>query len=203
MQINWNRVLLGQLEFYWEVHLRPRLAGLTDEEYFWEPVAGSWNVRRGASGEFEIDYEVPEPEPAPVTTIAWRMVHIGGFCLANRAEAFFGSGATAGDDVTMFDRRFVPTPFPGTADEAIAYLERAYTMWHDGVAALGEEGLARPLGPRGAAFADQPMAELVTHLSREFMHHGAEICLLRDLYRAGGPDVPAAATVRGSARAHG
>jgi hypothetical protein len=28
------------------------------------------------SGEWVIDYEVPDPKPAPVTTIAWRVVHI-------------------------------------------------------------------------------------------------------------------------------
>jgi hypothetical protein len=28
------------------------------------------------------------------------------------------------------------------------------------------------------------MAELVLHISREAIHHGAEILLLRDLYRA-------------------
>ena len=30
------------------------------------------------------------------------------------------------------------------------------------------------------------MAELIVHINREVMHHGAEICLLRDLYRAAG-----------------
>jgi hypothetical protein len=38
--IAWGRVLVGQLEFYWDVHLRPRLEGLTDSEYCWEPVEG-------------------------------------------------------------------------------------------------------------------------------------------------------------------
>jgi hypothetical protein len=28
------------------------------------------------------------------------------------------------------------------------------------------------------------MAALIVHVNRETMHHGAEICLLRDLYRA-------------------
>lgn len=31
---------------------------------------------------------------------------------------------------------------------------------------------------------DRPPA-LIAHINREVMHHGAEICLLRDLYRAG------------------
>jgi hypothetical protein len=28
------------------------------------------------------------------------------------------------------------------------------------------------------------MAGLIAHISREVMHHGGEICLLRDLYQA-------------------
>jgi hypothetical protein len=30
------------------------------------------------------------------------------------------------------------------------------------------------------------MAGLILHINREVMHHGGEICLLRDLYRATG-----------------
>jgi hypothetical protein len=30
MEVDWGRLLVGQLEFYWDVHLRPRLDGLTD-----------------------------------------------------------------------------------------------------------------------------------------------------------------------------
>src|SRR5262249_21970548 len=46
MGLEWNKLIVDQLEFYWDVHLRPRLDGLTDDEYFWEPVADAWNVRR-------------------------------------------------------------------------------------------------------------------------------------------------------------
>jgi hypothetical protein len=33
------------------------------------------------------------------------------------------------------------------------------------------------------AFADAPMARLVLYTNAEVVHHGAEICLLRDLHR--------------------
>ena len=46
--------------------------------------------------------------------------------------------------------------------------------------------VGRLLGPRGGPYAEDPMAELIAHINREVMHHGAEICLLRDLYRAAG-----------------
>jgi len=50
MDIDWNAQLTEQLDWHWRHQLRPRLAGLTDDEYRWEPVAGAWNVRpRGTS----------------------------------------------------------------------------------------------------------------------------------------------------------
>jgi hypothetical protein len=179
MTFDWGTQLVGQLEFYWDAHLRPRLDGMTDEEYLWEPVDGCWSLRKGPDGRYELDRGRPS-DPPPFTTIAWRLVHIGAYCLANRANAFF----TDNTDLVMFDPRLVPTDLPGTAADAIAFLERSYSQWHDGIASLDEEALRRPLGPRGAGFADDPMAALVLHISREVMHHGGEICLLRDLYRA-------------------
>jgi DinB superfamily len=83
--IDWNEQLVGQLDWYWRQHFRPRLHSLTDDEYFWKPVQGCWNVHpRGASaapvqaggGVFTIDFAFPEPDPPPVTTIAWRVGHI-------------------------------------------------------------------------------------------------------------------------------
>jgi hypothetical protein len=185
VQVDWGRLLVGQLEFYWDVHLRPRLDGLTDEEYFWEPVEGCWSLRRAEDGSYRLDQRFPEPSPPPVTTIAWRLVHVGATCLANRASAFFGD-VQVPEDADMFDPRRVPVDLPGTAEEAIAFLERSYRRWRDGIAGLDEEGLRRPLGPKGGPYADDPMAELIAHINREVMHHGAEICLLRDLYRASG-----------------
>ena len=102
-----------------------------------------------------------------------------------RASAFFGDGIVPAD-ADMFDHRHVPTDLPGDAEAAVAFLERSYRRWHDGIAALDEEGLRRPLGPTGGPYATDPMAALIAHINREAMHHGAEIGLLRDLYRATG-----------------
>jgi hypothetical protein len=41
MDIDWNAELVNQLEWHWQHQLRPRLDGITDDEYFWEPVAGA------------------------------------------------------------------------------------------------------------------------------------------------------------------
>ena len=43
--LSWNHELVDQLDWHFANQARPRLDGLTDHEYFWEPVPG-WNVRR-------------------------------------------------------------------------------------------------------------------------------------------------------------
>jgi hypothetical protein len=182
MATNWGALLVGQLEFYWDFHLRPRLEGLTDEEYLWAPAEPSWTVHPGPDGKIVID-EGPQPSPLPITTIAWRMVHIGVGCFAIRASTFFGDGSVP-DDADMFDSRHLPADLPGTATEGLAFLDHWYQRWHDGIAGLDDEALSKPLGPKGNEYADDSMAGLILHLSREVMHHGGEICLLRDLYRA-------------------
>jgi len=45
MDIDWNAELISQLDWHWQHQLRPRVDGLTDEEYFWEPVPGCWSIR--------------------------------------------------------------------------------------------------------------------------------------------------------------
>ena len=55
MKVDWGSLIVGQVEFYWSVHLRPRLDGLTDEEFFWEPVDRSWSLRPGPDGAMVLD----------------------------------------------------------------------------------------------------------------------------------------------------
>jgi hypothetical protein len=181
MDLDWNAQLLDQLDWHWQHQLRPRLEGLTDVEYLWEPVPGSWNVRpRGrstapiaaGSGAFTIEYAFPEPDPPPVTTIAWRLGHLLVGVLGARNAAHFGGPPVSYAD---FD-------YPGTAAGALAQLDDAYARWVDGVRGIGD--LGAPCGPAEGDFADWPMAALVLHINREVIHHGAEIALLRDLYRA-------------------
>ncbi|WP_369131287.1 DinB family protein, partial [Modestobacter roseus] len=75
-------VLLRGYDDAWE-RLAARVGGLTDEEYLWEPVRSAWSVRPGDTGEWLADGAVPDPDPAPVTTIAWRTWHLAADCLAD------------------------------------------------------------------------------------------------------------------------
>lgn len=181
MSIDWTTTLADQLDWHWQNQLRPRLDGLTDEEYLWEPVPGAWNVRpagtgsapiQGGSGEMRIDFAFPEPDPAPVTTIAWRLGHVIVGCLGARAHSHFGA--------TEYD--YMTHEYPATAEQALAQLDTAYGQWMGGVRGLDAAGLAAPVGPAEGAWEKEPMAVLVLHINRELIHHGAEIALLRDLY---------------------
>lgn len=187
----WNPLLRDQLDWHWKNQLRGRLDGLTDAEYFWEPVPGCWNVRprgtgtapvQAGSGAMTIDFAFPPPDPAPLTTIAWRLGHVIVGVLAMRNAAHFGRPARAdalGREQQVDYQSFEYAP---TAALALAQLDAEYTTWTAGVEALGEADLLRPCGPAEGPWADQPMAALVLHIHREVIHHLAEVCLLRDLY---------------------
>lgn len=181
---DWQALAIEQLTWHWESLARPRLEGLTDEEYLWEPVAGAWNVRpRGTAataqaaggGDWEIDFALPEPEPAPVTTIAWRLGHIIVGIFGARAASHFGFRQS---DYFTWD-------YAGTADGALAQLDETYAAWLAGVRGLDPAALARAVGEAEGPFAEHPMAELVLHINREAIHHMAEIALLRDLWAHG------------------
>ena len=182
--MTWNPQLLEQLTWHWTEQLRPRLDGLTDDEYFWEPVPGAWNLRPrgeqrtprwGGSGDVVVEFALDPPQPTPVTTIAWRLSHLIVGVLGVRNASHFGAPHTSYDD----------HDYATTAKGALAQLDEQYEFWTAGVRALGEEGLDRPCGPAEGPWADAPLSALVLHIHREVIHHGAEIALLRDLYAHG------------------
>ena len=145
MTLDWTSLLLEQLTWHWDHHLRPHLDGLTDEEYFWEPVPGSWSIRPRAEatspmaaggGDFVADWEWPPPSPAPVTTIAWRLGHIIVGVFGERNASHFGGPKI--DYLTYV--------WDATAKEALASLDTAYARWVEGVRGLDADALARPVG---------------------------------------------------------
>jgi hypothetical protein len=171
MGIDWAYGVRDQLDWHWAAQLRPRLDGLSDGEYLWEPVAGCWSVRpRGDT--YAIDWVFPPPEPAPVTTIAWRLGHLITGVFGMRAASHFGAPAMDYDTFA----------FSATAAGALTQLDDAYASWRDGVATLDAEGLARLCGPAEGPYAEHTLFQLILHINREAIHHGAEIALLRDLY---------------------
>ena len=150
-----------QLSWHWEAQLRPRLEGISDDELHWEPVPDCWDLRAG-----ELDGTFPTPDPAPVTTIAWRLAHIG-HCFHHRWQAHFGP------------REFTTAVPAGL----LAWVDEGYRLWSTAIAEADDERMERPhQGPPGTADQYYPFWAVVLHINREVIHHGAEIALLRDLY---------------------
>ena len=111
------------------------------------------------------------------SAIAWRLAHVI-ITLAETTGTHLGGSPT---QAATFG-------YAGTAQEALRQLDDAHDKWVEGILGLGDAGLSRPQGPtQPSEFADAPMAKLVLYINLEVIHHGAEICLLRDLYQRNRP----------------
>ena len=182
--MTWQEQLAVQLEWHWTTHVRPRLEDLTDVEYWWEPVAGCWSIRRrghvttasaSGGGEFVLEWESPEPEPSPVTTIAWRLGHLVVDVFGTRTATYFGGPPV--------DHR--TWEYARNAREALEQLDEAVDRWIRGVQASADDALGMPVGRQEGSWtsAGSDVASLVLHVNREAIHHASEILLLRDLHR--------------------
>lgn len=118
-----------------------------------------------------IDFEYPEPDPSPFTTIAWRLGHVVVGVLAVRSHDHHG-----GPEADYMSWEYAPT-----ATEALAQFDREYERWMAGVRAWDAEDLQVAVGPAEGPYAEASRATLVAHINRELIHHLAEITLLRDL----------------------
>lgn len=164
---------------------------MTDDEYLWEPVPGCWSVRRQAdgpgpganvlygAGEWGRDWAEPEPPyPPPFTTIAWRLTHISEM-LTLRADYTVGSRAMTGDTYEN----------SGDAHGAIMALDEGVKAWREALLSSDDAALdavGRSSYPYGSD-AQDVFIDTVWWVNQEILHHGAEIALLRDLYRASAP----------------
>jgi hypothetical protein len=166
------RVLQNQWRHGCERLLR-RLDGLDDDEYRWEPVEGCWNVRPAPAspGGWTIDYPEIHPDPPPFTTIAWRMHHIADGNTIYWEHAF---GPRT--------RRFGDLRPHGAVHDAVEHLVESQRPITVTLERLDDE-LLDELRPTHLGVA-WPARRVLVVLIDEQLHHGAEIGVLRDLYRA-------------------
>ncbi|MFF3303788.1 DinB family protein [Streptomyces sp. NPDC002908] len=118
----------------------------------------------------------PEPDEVPLTTIAWRLGHLHS-CFAGQWEWTFG------------ERRHDPHLLVDFTPSAALELDRFWALvdrWRESVGTVTEEQLDT-VGfsqyPYGSD-PDDPFITVLAGANLEFIHHMAEIALLRDLWRA-------------------
>lgn len=167
---------LVELSDYTYGRLRDRLGGIGDTEFAWEPMPGSWTIREQPDGTFAADGNDESGShayPPPLTTLAWRVWHIIDVLEADRTATWLGVHVEA-------ER----PPLPGTATDALDRLDRAAALWHERLSSLDDDGLAVQVGAVGGHYGDASRNSFALHIIDELIHHGAEVALLRDLYRA-------------------
>ena len=164
-----ERVLLDSMDDM-AAQLIKRLDGISPAEYLWEPVDGMWTVRAhnpDALVDLGSDRDV---DPAPVTTIGWRLWHLASDCFAIYTARFRGEPFEDDDLAWTLD----PT-------EAVRRLE---VNWLDFRSVLADhDDWFDELGENFGPWHRHCIADFAMHASNELVHHGAEIALLRDLYR--------------------
>ncbi|MFB7668547.1 DinB family protein [Kitasatospora sp. NPDC056138] len=161
---------------------------MTDQEYRWEPVPGCWSVRQRSkgpgpratlltgAGDWGRDATAaPHPSPPPFTSIAWRLTHLSEM-LTLRADHTVGSHTLTRDDYRI----------SGDAAGAVAAFDAGAEAWREALLGADDTALdtvGHSTYPHGSD-PDDLFVETVWWVNQELLHHGAEIALLRDLYRA-------------------
>ena len=152
-----------------------RLAGIGDDEYLWEPVGGMWSVRHRSDGSVTVDGAGErDVDPAPVTTIAWRLWHLAVDCFDNYARRLSGDSSDSPPDPAWYLDA-------GLAVDALAASWRRYRE-----ALTDRPDWWAELGAAWGPFEHHSTVDIALHSCNELVHHGAEIALLRDLHRAQG-----------------
>ena len=176
---------------------------LTDDEFFWEPFTMTWSIRRQdqcrtpnpfGAGEWVADFEIPEPAPVPMTTIAWLYWHIG--TMPGRLcdiDLLGGTRAMASGWTSPY---LAHHPIFTRAAEAVTALRGGWQRLRAAIERAGDDQLevttagytyaAEPprgglcvLGPPGPA---HPATRFIAGTLTEVGHHGTQIGALRDLY---------------------
>jgi hypothetical protein len=149
--------------------LLERVADMDDAEHQWQPMPGAWTVLPDGVVEHPDQYGRPSDAP-PLTTLAWRLWHIGNECLCGFAKVGFGL-----DPLGLPADRWYPD-----AAGSIDGVRRAWDGYRGGIT---EERMHSVLGPKFGPYAEATYAAQVLHVLDEVIHHGAEVGMLRDLYR--------------------
>lgn len=192
--------LMSRIEIF---SLDRACAGLTDDEFFWEPAPSSWSVRPRdecrtrspfGAGALVVDFDVPEPTPVPMTSIAWLFWHVGSVPgRLTDIDVLGGSRTMASGWTSPY---LTHHPIFTTAADATTTMREGWSALRSVVERTTDEQFEVPtprytyaaapmrdglcvLGPPGP---EQPATSFVVLALNEVSHHASQIGTLRDLY---------------------
>jgi hypothetical protein len=147
-----RELLRWHFDLTWSL-LDLHLDRLTTEECLWEGGPGWWSVRLQEDGTWRADLELPEPDPAPPSSIGWLTWHIGWWWTQLL------------DGVEMVD-------WPGDAAGTVAWLGTLRERW---IAHLAVVDLAAPSTYPWRDRPDRTQAHVAAWVNGELMKNAAEI----------------------------
>ncbi len=160
----------------WFNRFASRLEGLTDEEYHWEPVPDCWSIEPDEHGRYNMRWGRVFDEVPPVTTIAWRYTHVIDLLCEERCATYIG--------VEPEPENIFANGAPPDVRTAGEMLDAAFARWKRYISATDYSKIFDKIGPVGGPLGRATRSTFVLHILDEAIHHGAEIGVLRDLYRA-------------------
>ena len=184
--------LLNMMLFIEMFTLNRAWSDLSQDEFFWEPVAGSWSVRRRnecrtpnpfGKGDWVVDFDagvVEGKSVEPLTTIAWLFWHVGS--MPGRAAELDFLGGTESAESGWTSPYFVDHPVFLASGEAVEVMRNGWRALDQAIRASTDNDLDQDTrfwtGPPAKGY------QIVASILNEISHHGTEVCVLRDLYRA-------------------
>jgi hypothetical protein len=173
---------------------------LTDDEFFWEPLPGSWGVRQRSEcrtptpfgkGDWVADFDADVAGRAvlgeateALTTVGWLMWHIASMP-GRTVELDFLAGTKATES-GWASPYIADHPVFASADEAVQTLRTGWRALDQELQNSTDEQLERQVRFWGypSPGPPAPAYQVVALLLNEVSHHGAQVCVLRDLYQA-------------------
>jgi hypothetical protein len=176
---------------------------LGEDEFFWEPVPGSWSVRRRdgcrtpnpfGTGDWVVDFDgaiagaaVESRAIEPLTTIAWLFWHVGS--MPGRAADLDFLGGTKSAESGWTSPYLVDHPVFNAPNEAVKVMRTGWRALDQAIRGSTDEDLeqvTRFWGYPGHPGPPAPGYQILALKLNEISHHGTQVCMLRDLYRAAG-----------------
>jgi hypothetical protein len=150
--------------------LRARLEGLTDDEFFWEPIAGCWTIYQDRPAHWTYHYAIPDPKPAPLTSIGWQIVHLAT-CKVMYHEWAFGPARLTFPELVI----------PHTAEGGIEMLDDGQQRLRNALAGLSDPHLDEPRKTNWGEL--WPAWRVFSAMADHDAFHGGAIGNLRDMYQ--------------------